>query len=404
MMSALRDAPWLSAERASAWGKILAVTSALVALALIGATHGGVVPDFWGRPLSADFTSFWTAARLASDGMPEAAWNPAAHAAAQQASFSPDAGYGTDYYAFFYPPPFLLICLPLALLPYNTALAVWLAATGAAYFAVIRSLLPSKWAALAALAFPAVLVNAGNGQNGALSTALMGAAALQLDRRPRFAGACLGALCFKPQLALLVVPALVVARRWRSLGWAAGTAGVLCLGSLLVFGEKAWQGFLANAPLAKMALEAGLVGFPKMTSSFAAMRLLGATPLTAWSVQSVVSLAALIAVLSVSRRRPGAAAEGATMAVAACLATPFLLTYDLMLIAVPLAWIAARAGRGGYLPWEKLVLVTAFALPLVAGPLALHTGAPVAPVVLTALLVIVVRRSRPAPTALAYGG
>lgn len=404
IMLALREAPWLGAGRASAWAGILAALSIFIALALVGLTHGGGVPDPWGRPLAADFTSFWTAGGLALQGMPASAWDPVAHAAAQSASFGPEAGYGADYYAFFYPPPFLLICLPLALLPYGAALTVWFVATGTAYFVVMRSLLPRPWpAALAALAFPALLLNAGNGQNGALSTALMGAAALQLDRRPRAAGACLGALCFKPQLALLVVPALVAARRWRSLAWAAGTVGSLCLASLLMFGEAAWQAFLANTALAKATLDAGLVGFPKMVSSFAAMRQLGGAPSLAWAVQCLVSLAALAAVLSVSRRKPGAGAEGATMAAAACLASPFLLDYDLMLLAIPLAWVAARAERGGYLPWEKLILLAAFVLPLLARPLAMKAGAPLAPLVVAALLAVVVRRSLLVPTALAYG-
>lgn len=349
--------------------------------------------------------NFWTAAKLALQGAPESAWDPVTHAAVQQKYFAPNAGYTADYYAFFYPPPFLLILLPLALLSYNAALAVWLTATGLAYFAVIRSLLPRTWpAALVALAFPAVLLNIGHGQNGALTTALMGAAALQLDRRPRVAGACLGALCFKPQLALLVVPALVVARRWRSLAWAAGTAGALCLSSSLVFGRVAWQAFLANAPLAKTTLESGFVGFSKMMSTFAAMRLLGATSSLAWAIQSLVSLAALIALLSVSRRRPGAQAEGAAMTAAACLVSPFLLGYDLMLLAVPLAWMAARTESGGYMPWEKLILASAFILPLVASPLAMKANAPLAPLVITALLVVVVRRTRLIPAAVGFGG
>src|SRR5262249_20816814 len=152
----------------------------------------------------------------------ESAWNPVAHAAAQHANFAPDMGFEASYYAFFYPPLFLLICLPLALLPYGVALAVWVGTTGAACLAVVRMLLPKCWpAALVLLAFPGMLMNAGHGQNGALSTALLGAATLQLDRRPRLAGAFLGAMCFKPQLALLVVPALLAARRWQTLLWAA---------------------------------------------------------------------------------------------------------------------------------------------------------------------------------------
>jgi alpha-1,2-mannosyltransferase len=401
LLFALREAPWLGADRALGWIRVLALLQGLALLVLILMTHGGTTPDPWGRQLATDFASFWTAAKLVLSGVAGAAWDPIAHASAQRSSFGPDSGYKADYYAFFYPPPFLLICLPLALLPYGAAVAAWLAATGAAYFAAIRALLPPSWpAGLVVLAFPAVLLNATHGQNGFLSTALVGTAALQLDRRPWFAGACLGTLCFKPQLALVVVPALVAARRWRSLAWATVTTAALCLGSLLVFGETAWQGFLSNAPLARRVLEMGLVGFPKMVSTFAAARLLGAGLSLAWVAQAVVSLSVFFLVLRVARHRPGAAAEGAIIAVAACLATPFLLDYDLMLLAVPLAWVASMAARSGYMPWEKLVLATAFALPLVARSLATHAGVPVAPLVVTALLAVVVRRARLAPAIL----
>jgi hypothetical protein len=110
-------------------------------------------------------------------------------------------------------------------------------------------------------------------------------------------------------------------------------------------------------------------------------------------IQAVVSGAVLIILMTVVRRQPGAPAEGATLAAAACLATPFLLDYDLMLLAIPLAWVAAEAERNGYLPWEKLILGAAFALPLVARPMATVGGVPVAPAVLIALLGVVARRA-----------
>jgi len=394
IISLLREAPWLEQSRALAWTRVLALASALVALAFILCTHGGSTPDPWGRPLAPDFVSFWTAGKLALDGAPESAWNPAVHAAAQRASFPPDAGYKTDYYAFFYPPPFLLICLPLALLPYGGADALWLLTTGAAYFATIRALLPPRWpAVLIAMAFPAARMNATHGQNGALSAALLGTAAVQLERRPWLAGVCLGALCFKPQLALLVVPALVAARRLRSLAWAVAAAATLSLASLVILHEAAWQGFISSLPLAREALQAGWIGFAKMVSPFAAARLLGVGLSGAWAIQAVVSGAVLMILMTVVRRQPGAPAEGATLAAAACLATPFLLDYDLMLLGVPLAWVAAEAERTGYLPWEKLILAAAFVLPLVARPIATVGGVPVAPAVLIALLWVVTRRA-----------
>ncbi len=45
---------------------------------------------------------------------------------------------------------------------------------------------------LLALAFPAVLINVGHGQNGFLTAALLGGALVVLDRRPLFAGILFG--------------------------------------------------------------------------------------------------------------------------------------------------------------------------------------------------------------------
>src|SRR5262249_43095814 len=87
------------------------------------------------------------------------------------------------------------------------------------------------------------------------------------DRRPRLAGVLLGAMCFKPQLAILVVPALIAARRWQTLLWAAVVVAGLSFASLLIFGEGAWRGFLAIGPLATAVLEFGGVGFAKMVST-----------------------------------------------------------------------------------------------------------------------------------------
>jgi hypothetical protein len=201
-------------------------------------------------------------------------------------------------------------------------------------------------------------------------------------------------MCFKPQLAVLVVPSLIAARRWQTLGWAMATAGGLLLVSLMVLGERAWGAFLADTALARAVLEQGGVGFAKMVSVFAAVRLVGVGLYGAWAAQAVASGLALLLVVIVATHSSNGRAEGALLATAACLATPFLLDYDLMLLAIPLAWVASEAERSRYLPWEKLILGLAFFLPLVARSLAMWTGVPVAPLVLIALLGVVVRRAR----------
>lgn len=391
-MRFLREAPWLTADRALAWCHLL--LGATVLLPLLGAgwslLFGGGVLDPFGRPLGTDFSSFYAASALALAGQPEAAWNTDLHRAAQYAL----TGELPVFYAFFYPPPFLLLVLPLAAFPYPVALALWLGATGLLYWRAIRRLLPARVPGFVILAFPAVLVTLGHGQNAFLSAALFGFAALALDRRPVLAGACLGLLCFKPHLALLAPVALAAGGRWRAFGAAGATVALMLALSWLVAGQAAWQAFLAQAPLAAAALEQNMVGAEKMQSVFAALRLLGAGIGPAYAAQVIVALIAAVA-LAVAARRAEGVATVAALAAGAVLASPFLLDYDLLILAVPMAFIAAAAFRGdGFLPWEKAALAAAFLLPLLSRPLAMLAGIPVAPLVSGALFACVIRRVR----------
>src|SRR5579863_7622199 len=153
----LRDADWLTRERAAAYCRIIFAVTFGLALLWIALSRGGV--DSTGKPLGTDFVSFWTASKIALGGRPAEVYDIAVHQAEQAALFSRDVGYS----AFFYPPPFLLICLPLATLPYLWSLAAWLAVTGFAYWRVVSAWLGERFGTLPILAFPAVLSNLGHG-------------------------------------------------------------------------------------------------------------------------------------------------------------------------------------------------------------------------------------------------
>ncbi len=388
-LDALRRADWLTGERAAAYGRILFWTSFAIAVVWIALSHGGVDPI--GRPLGADFMSFWTASRLALGGHPAAAYDVGAHHAAQTAVFGRDVGYA----AFFYPPMFLILCLPLGLLPYLASLAVWLAATGLAYVRVVRAWLGERAHALPALAFPAVLVNAGHGQNGFLSAALFGAGALWLERRPILAGVCFGCLVYKPQLGLMIPVALLAAGRWKTLFGAAGAAVAFSALSLLIFGAEAWRAFLVGSSLARSSLEQGLVGDAKMQSAFAAVRLWGGGVGLAYGVQAAVLAFAVAGLVWLQRHAFRGAAEGPAMVVAALLASPFLLDYDLILLAIPLAWMVREGARTGFLPWEKTTMLLAFVLPAISRTLATQAHIPLAPPVMGVLFLLILRRGSP---------
>jgi hypothetical protein len=385
-LAVLSRADWLTARRARAWGWLLLAVTILIAAGWIAASHGGLDPT--GKPLGTDFTSFWTASRLALAGSPQAVYDVAAHRAQQAALFGHDTGYA----AFFYPPMFLLLCLPLAGLPYLAALAAWLVATGALYWRMARAWLGQAFGAMPIFAFPAVLSNVGHGQNGFLSAALFGAGALWLERRPILAGFCLGALVYKPHLGVIVPVALLIFGRWKTVAAAAAAVIALAAASYLAFGPETWRGFLTDSSLARSTLEQGLVGDAKMQSAFAAVRLWGGGVALAYAVQGLVAAAAIVGLCWLRRRAPSSGAEGPAMIVAALLTSPFLLDYDLVILAAPLAWMLREGAGKGFLSWEKLILLAAFVLPVVSRTIATDLDAPVAPFVLTALFVAILRR------------
>ncbi|HXQ17289.1 MAG TPA: glycosyltransferase family 87 protein [Caulobacteraceae bacterium] len=386
-LDALSRADWLTAGRARAWGWLLLGVTAVIAIGWVAASRGGLDPT--GKPLGTDFTSFWAASKLALAGAPAAAYDVSAHHAQQTALFGRDTGYA----AFFYPPIFLLICLPLALLPYLVSLAAWLVATGALYWRMARAWLGESLGAMPILAFPAVLTNIGHGQNGFLSAALFGGGALWLGRRPILAGLCLGALAYKPHLGIMIPIALAIAGRWKTFAAAGAAVVALAAASYGLFGLETWRGFLADSAVARSALEQGLVGDAKMQSAFAAARLWGGGVGLAYGVQAAVAALAAGALLWLRRRAPNSGAEGPAMIVAALLASPFLLDYDLVILAAPLAWMLREGDAKGFLSWEKTLLLAAFVLPAVSRTLATEARLPLAPFVMAALLVAILRRA-----------
>ncbi len=98
----------LTARRAAAWCGVLLALEIGVALFLAAGSYGLLTPD----PVEAttDVSSFYAAGRLAELHHPAAAYDRAAHHAAEREITFPDAPY--NY--FFYPPTFLLICALLA--------------------------------------------------------------------------------------------------------------------------------------------------------------------------------------------------------------------------------------------------------------------------------------------------
>jgi alpha-1,2-mannosyltransferase len=387
-MAALAHLPWLNADRATAWSRVLAVVSLIVVAAWIALADG--LRDVTGKPLGTDFVAFWTAARMLVDNAAATSVYDHARLGALQAQvFGADAGYAP----FPYPPTFLLVCLPLGLLPYLPALAAWVLATGYAYWRVARAWLGhAAGLALPVLAFPAVLINLAHGQTAFLATALLGGGALLLGRRDFTAGLLMGALIFKPHLGLLIPVVLAASRNWRAFAGAAVSSSALVAASVLAFGPEVWLAFPGQVEMMQQVVAEGRLPLGKLVSVFASTRLYGAPFPAALAAHALVAVSAAVAVALFAWRHPKSPALGPALIAATLLVSPYMLDYDLLLAAPPLAWLLARGRLDGFRAWEKPVMLAAFVLPLVTRLLAVNLGLAVGPLVLVAFLVIVLRR------------
>jgi hypothetical protein len=381
----LRRAGWLDATRARGYLRLVALINVAALALLLGTSHDGI--DRNGVLIGTDFLSFWTTGHmLHAHG---AVYDVAAHVAAQRAYFAQ-----TDAYtAFFYPPVFLPFCWPLGFLGYFPALGLWLAATGAAYlFAVrqwLRRLPVGQPLVVLFAAFPPVLITITHGQTSFLVAALLGLGALTVRERPWLAGALFGLAVIKPQFGLLVPLVLLLTREWRVIAGAVIAAALLAILATLAFGPQVWAAWLHVGSTAQLAMDDGAVGYEKMQSLFAAAMLVGAPLGLAYALQGVLTLAVVAAVAWASRGRRYDLSLAALMLAGAPLATPFVLDYDMVLLAFPLIWLAAQ----GFAPWEKLVCTAAFIAPAFARPLALEAGIPIMPFVLIAFFLVLLRRS-----------
>jgi hypothetical protein len=377
---AVRSGDWLTPARARGYSLILL---AICALAIVGwiAVSDGLV-DRNGKPIGTDFASFYAAGSLALEGKAGDAYDMAAHYARERQLFGP----AIPYYGFLYPPLFLLAAAPLASLPYPLALAIWQGGTLALYLAVVGAILrrtrrrqgavAELWLPVAA-AFPAVFVNLGHGQNGFLTAALLGGAMVALPRRPIIAGVLIGLLAYKPQFAMVIPFALLAAGRWRTMLAAAVTVAALAAISLAAFGPDCWSSFFASTKTSrKLLLEQGSVGFEKLQSIFAAVRMWDGSVELSYAMQGAVSLAAVGSTAWIWRYGIDHRLKAAALVSATALASPHILDYDLMILGPAIAFfVAARSGR--FRDYEISGLAVVWLAPLLARTAAGTIGIPI---------------------------
>ncbi len=400
ILDTLRSGGWLTFARVRLWAFAVLAASAGGLLYLVATSDG--LNDYQGRPLGTDFSNVYAAGTYVLEGRPAAPFDPRLQHAREVEIF----GAKTPFYGWHYPPFFLGLAAALALMPYQLALIVWQAATLLLYLLAMRAIVYAAprqsndepghdrlWVLLA-LAYPAVFVNLGHGHNGFLTAALVGFALVQLDHRPILAGILFGLLAYKPQFGLMIPLVLIATGRWRTVFAAAATVAALVIVATLAFGMESWRAFVVFAEYTRaIVLETGETGWHKIQSVFSWARMWGAPVPLAYAVQGAVTLCVGAALIWLWRSPASFALKAAALCLAAILATPYSLDYDLMVLAPAIAFLVIDGIERGFGAWEKSALAFLWGAPLIARGVAQVTFIPLGVIAMLVMFALVLHRS-----------
>jgi hypothetical protein len=385
----LRSGEWLTAARVRGYSLILLGISVIAVVGWIAVSNGLI--DRNGKPIGTDFSNVYAAGALTWQGRPAEAYEPALQHAAEKATFG---GRDVPFYGWHYPPFFFVVAVLVAAVPYAWGLSIWLVAGLAAYLAVIRVILSRPETLLVAAAFPAVFVNIGHGQNGFLTAALLGGALHLINRRPWLAGVLIGCLAYKPQYGVLIPIALVAGGRWSTIGAAAASVAALVAISFVTLGAGVWHAFADSMTFTQtVVLEQGGTGWEKIQSIFSAARMWGAGVHLAYAVQTTLTLLLAASLAWLWQSDAAFELKASALATASLLATPYVLDYDLVVLAVALAFFVRYGLDRGFRSFEISLLAAAWIVPLLSRGIAGVSGIPLGLLVLLALYGVTLRRA-----------
>lgn len=303
------------------------------------------------QPMFGDFISFWTSSYLVLKGQAAQAYDYSVLNEIQLRM------YDQGGLPFMYPPTWLLVVSPVALLSYNPAALVYEGLQALALVVACRFLVRGEAPLWILVAFPAVMFGIMHGQNTALNTALLAGAFAALDRnRPLLAGLLIGLLSYKPQIGVLIPIALLAGREYRVFAAAAITTLAFAAVSWLVFGTEVWRAFFETIGFAREWLMSGQVPANKYASILGWLRQFGIGNTAGMIVQSGFALTAAAAVIWSWRADLPLTVRAGLLVTGTCLATPYLLDYDLGVLVIPALMLVREGNRSGYLSYEKLAL------------------------------------------------
>lgn len=296
---------------------------------------------------------------------------------------------------WIYPPLFLLLIVPFALLPYSTALILWILITLSLAILVGRAILPTnKSLALLMCGFPGVLMNLRWGQNGFLNTALIGLGIHLIDSTPLLSGFMFGLLTYKPQMAFFPLLLLFLTRKWKVLIWAASFSILNIIASAALFHTSTWINYLnaffqsLSMQLVTMWVEISAV----QPSIYSFLNLLGVENNIIKTVLLVIGIITTVICVWVWQNTDRFTLKGTVIVLGILITMPYYMQYDLMILSLPLILMTYDFFLYGSKPYEIACLVLLWLMPLMNWPIVMYTGIQICPIILIMVLIMTVLR------------
>jgi hypothetical protein len=186
----------------------------------------------------------------------------------------------------------------------------------------------------------------------------------------------------------------LAAGRWSTIVAAGVTVIVLVALSVLTLGSDVWHAFAESTNFTQaVLLEQGAAGWEKMQSIFAAVRMWGAGIHAAYAAQDVLFLLLAATIAWLWRSDAAFELKAAALASASLLATPYVMDYDLMVLAIAIAFFVRHGLNRGFRDYEISMLAAAWIVPLLSRSVAGFAAIPLGLMVMLVFYVFVLRRA-----------
>jgi len=172
------------------------------------------------------------------------------------------------------------------------------------------------------------------------------------------------------------------------------TVAVLVAVSFLTLGDGIWHAFTDSMNFTQtVVLEQGGTGWQKIQSIFSAARAWGVSVPIAYAAQASLLLSLAVSMAWLWHSDAAFELKAAALATGSLLATPYVLDYDLVVLAVAIAFFARYGLHRGFRDFEISLLAAAWIVPLLSRSIAGVTTIPLGLIVMLAFYAFVLRRA-----------